>query len=131
MKLKLTFLAGAAVGYVLGARAGRDRYDEMKQQADALWHDPRVQEKVAAATDTVKEKAPDVGAKLNSAAGNAAAAVKEKAADTASTAKDKAADTAEAAKKKAADAKDGDATPLIGQEKGSDYEPRVTKVQSR
>lgn len=118
MKLKLTFLAGAAVGYVLGARAGRDRYDEMRQQADALWHDPRVQEKVSAATDTVKEKAPDVGAKISSAAGSAASAVKDKATDTASAAKGKVTDAHS----------DG---PLIGQEKGSDYQPRVTKVQSK
>ena len=50
MKLKLTFLAGAAVGYVLGARAGRGRYEEIKNQAETLWQDPRVQEKVTAAT---------------------------------------------------------------------------------
>ena len=107
MKLKLTFLTGAAVGYVLGTRAGRDRYDEMKKQADALWHDPRVQEKVSAATDTVKEKAPDVGAKISAAAENAASTVKDKVGDAG-----------------------GDDGTLIGQEKGSDYTPRETKVQS-
>ena len=109
MKLKLTFLAGAAVGYVLGARAGRDRYDDMKKQADALWHDPRVQEKVSVATETVKEKAPDVGAKISSAAGSAASTVKDKVSDAAGD--------------------EGGA--MIGQEKGSDYTPRETKVQSK
>ncbi len=108
MKLKLTFLAGAATGYILGTRAGRDRYDEMKKQADALWHDPRVQEKVSAAGDTVKEKAPEVGAKLTAAAGTAASAAKDKVTGS-----------------------DKDGGALIGEERGSDYVPRVTKVQSR
>ncbi|WP_040159279.1 hypothetical protein [Mobilicoccus massiliensis] len=119
MKLKLAFLSGAAVGYVLGTRAGRDRYDEMKKQADALWHDPRVQEKVSTATETVKDKAPDVGAKLSSAAGNAASA-----------AKDKASSAADAAKNKASEVRNSNDGAMIGEEKGSDYSPRETKVQS-
>ncbi|GAB49963.1 YtxH domain-containing protein [Mobilicoccus pelagius] len=113
MKLKLTFLAGAAAGYVLGTRAGRDRYDDMKKQADALWHDPRVQEKVSVATETVKEKAPDVGAKISSAAGSAASTVKDKVSDA------------------AGDEGEGEGGAMIGQEKGSDYTPRETKVQSK
>lgn len=126
MKLKLTFLAGAAVGYVLGTRAGRDRYEDMKKQADALWHDPRVQEKVSQAGDAVKDKAPDVGAKIAAAAGSAADVAKDKVAGAADAAKDKAAGAADAAKSKVS----GSGDMLIGEEKGSDYEPRVTKVQS-
>ncbi|WP_168582474.1 YtxH domain-containing protein [Gephyromycinifex aptenodytis] len=103
---RLTFLAGAAVGYVLGTRAGRGRYEEMKQQADALWHDPRVQEKVSTASQTVKEKAPDVSAKLAEVAGQATAAAKEKV---------------------SGDSKDD---MLIGSESGSDYVPHETKFQS-
>ena len=82
---KLTFIAGAAIGYLLGSRAGRARYDDLKRQADALWHDPRVQAKVSAAGQTVKEKAPEVGAKLADAAGHAASA----ATHAAAAAKDK------------------------------------------
>ena len=79
------FAVGAGVGYVLGTRAGRERYEAMKTQADNLWHDPRVQDKVAEAGQAVKEKAPEVQAKLASAAGtvkdNVTETVKEKVAD--------------------------------------------------
>lgn len=80
------FLTGAAAGYVLGARAGRGRYEQIKTQADTLWHDPRVQERVGqaqsfvaetggAVVEAAKEKAPDVSAKLGDAAGAAKAKV--------------------------------------------------------
>ncbi|RYZ58621.1 MAG: YtxH domain-containing protein, partial [Proteobacteria bacterium] len=39
---KLTFLVGAAAGYVLGTRSGRERYDQIVGQAQRLWKDPRV-----------------------------------------------------------------------------------------
>ena len=113
---KLTFLAGAAVGYVLGSRAGRGRYEEMKHHADALWHDPRVQEKVSAAGQTVKDKAPEVGAKLAGAAGQAASAAKDAAGNAASAAKEKVGGS--------------DDDMLIGSEKSSDYTPHETKFQS-
>ena len=75
---RLMFIAGAANGYVLGARDGRGRYEQIKSQADSLWHDPRVQEKVSTASATVKEKAPEVQAKLTDAASHAADAAKTK-----------------------------------------------------
>lgn len=52
----LTFAAGA-VGYVLGARAGRERYEQIRDQAQRLWRDPRVQEKTDQATAVIKDKA--------------------------------------------------------------------------
>ena len=33
MKNKLTLLIGIAIGYVLGARAGRERYEQLKATA--------------------------------------------------------------------------------------------------
>ena len=36
MRYKLTFLAGAAVGYVLGARAGRARYEQLSDIASRV-----------------------------------------------------------------------------------------------
>lgn len=106
---KLTFLAGAAVGYLIGVRTDRSRYEEMKRRADALWHDPRVQEKVSAAGQTVKEKAPGVGAKIAGAAGQATSAVKHKVTSNGEA---------------------GSADQLIGSESGSDYTPHETKFQS-
>ncbi len=43
MKGKILFAAGLAVGYVLGTRAGRERYEQMKRAANGFWNDPRVQ----------------------------------------------------------------------------------------
>lgn len=68
MKGKLILLAGAAVGYVLGTRAGRQRYEQLKGRADALWHDPKVQQKVSEAQEAVRARAPEIQEKLNDAA---------------------------------------------------------------
>lgn len=60
MRGKILILTGLAVGYVLGARAGRERYEEIKNAATKLWNDPRVQTKVDAVEDFAKEKGPEV-----------------------------------------------------------------------
>ena len=60
MKGKILLLTGLAVGYVLGTKAGRERYEEIKTAANKLWSDPRVQKPVKQAEDFVKDKAPEV-----------------------------------------------------------------------
>lgn len=60
MRGKILILTGLAVGYVLGARAGKERYEEIKNAAAKLWNDPRVQTKVEAVEDFAKDKAPEV-----------------------------------------------------------------------
>jgi hypothetical protein len=60
MKGKILLLTGLAVGYVLGTRAGRERYEELKASANKVWSDPRVQKPVKQAEDFVKDKAPEV-----------------------------------------------------------------------
>ena len=60
MRGKILLVAGLAIGYVLGARAGRARYDELKAAANKLWNDPRVQRPVNQAEEFVKERAPEV-----------------------------------------------------------------------
>jgi hypothetical protein len=35
---KLTLLAGVAIGYVLGSRAGRERYEQIKAGASKVAH---------------------------------------------------------------------------------------------
>ena len=44
MRGKLIFIAGLGVGYVLGARAGRERFDRMVGQARRMWESPAMQE---------------------------------------------------------------------------------------
>ena len=71
---KITLLAGGAIGYVLGSRAGRQRYEQIKSQAQTLWQNPKVQAKKTQAQQFAKEKAPLVKDK----AAGAAASTKEK-----------------------------------------------------
>jgi hypothetical protein len=66
---KLTVLAGFGAGYVLGAKAGRERYEQIAGKAQELWRDPRVQQKAGQAQQLVKDKAPGAG---SNGAGDAA-----------------------------------------------------------
>jgi SLT domain-containing protein len=54
---KLKWLVGFGAGYVLGARAGRERYDQIAGKAQEMWSDPRVQAKADQAQQLVMEKA--------------------------------------------------------------------------
>lgn len=54
---KLTLLLAAGAGYVLGARAGRERYDQIKRAATRVKDDPRVQDTAHQAAGLAKEKA--------------------------------------------------------------------------
>jgi hypothetical protein len=62
---KAGLVVGMAAGYVLGARDGRGRYEQIKTQAERLWNDPKVQQQASAAQDLVKQKAPQVADKLS------------------------------------------------------------------
>lgn len=54
---KPALLTAFGIGYVLGARAGRERYDAIAAKAQELWHDPRVQQKAHRARATANETA--------------------------------------------------------------------------
>lgn len=68
MKGKILLVVGLGVGYVLGTRAGREKYDQMKAAALKFWNDPRVQKRVDDAQDFVKDKAPEVAEFLSDGA---------------------------------------------------------------
>jgi SLT domain-containing protein len=57
MLKKLMFLGAGAVGYVLGAKAGRERYEQITTQAQKLRTNPTVQQKVDEAKETAKSAA--------------------------------------------------------------------------
>ncbi|MEW1772030.1 YtxH domain-containing protein [Streptomyces sp. NPDC086777] len=42
MRYKLTFAVGLALGYVLGTRAGRERYEQLKKSARQVAQNPAV-----------------------------------------------------------------------------------------
>lgn len=44
MRFRVVFVAGLAVGYVLGSRAGRERYEQIKRMAQRVADNPKVQE---------------------------------------------------------------------------------------
>jgi uncharacterized protein YjbJ (UPF0337 family) len=75
---KTQLLAAAAIGYVLGARAGRERYEQIKTGAQKVARDPRVQAAGHKAQDAVASQAA-----------HAAEMAKDKVTDAASTAADK------------------------------------------
>ena len=68
MKGNFLFATGLAAGFVLGSRSGRAAYDKLKARSAELWHSKPVQDKVAAAAETVKDKAPEVSEHLGEAA---------------------------------------------------------------
>jgi hypothetical protein len=61
MASKLSFLVGFGAGYVLGARSGRERYEQIADKAQQVWRDPRVQDKAGQAQQVVQEKVGQVG----------------------------------------------------------------------
>lgn len=68
MRGKILFVFGLVLGYVLGTRAGRERYEQIKAGAEKVWLDPRVQQQVHTVEEFVKDKAPDLADKATSAA---------------------------------------------------------------
>ena len=71
-------LTAGAVGYVLGTRAGRERYEQIKSGAQKLKNNPTVQQKVREAGTAVKENAPVVKDKVAEAASTAKSAAQDK-----------------------------------------------------
>ena len=63
---KLSFLAGVGAGYVLGARAGRERYEQIRRAWSQAKDDPRLQSIAGVA----QAKADDALSSLRSKMGN-------------------------------------------------------------
>lgn len=82
MKGKLLFVAGAAVGYVLGARAGRKRYEQIRAGASKVWETPGIQRQVHTAQDLVAKKIGDVPGALIEGAKRAVSTVANRPAQT-------------------------------------------------
>ena len=75
MKGKILFLTGLGLGYVLGTRAGRERYEQIKAAVGRVWNDPRVQHQVDSVGAYVKDKAPDLAEMVTDRAKKVAAQV--------------------------------------------------------
>ena len=73
---KVLLLVAGGIGYVLGTKAGRERYEQMRSTFNKVKDDPRVQEKAQQAADLAREKAPVVKEKLSEAADTASSKAK-------------------------------------------------------
>ncbi|GAA0634769.1 YtxH domain-containing protein [Sporichthya brevicatena] len=76
---KAMFLTGAAVGYVLGARAGRERYEQICRATEQLRANPKVQQATEMATARGGEIAHKVADTATEKAHTMAGAVADKA----------------------------------------------------
>lgn len=90
---KLTLLIAAGAGYVLGTRAGRERYEQIKTQANKAWQTAPVQSAKEDVQDAAKQTASTVGAKVAEAATDA----KDKVVNTAKSNDDGGAGTSDGA----------------------------------
>jgi hypothetical protein len=80
MRYRFTFFAGLAVGFVVGARAGRERYEQLKKLARTAADSPAMQQLAGAAQaqagnlaksarDKAAERVPRLTAKARSKVG--------------------------------------------------------------
>ncbi len=80
MRYRFTFFAGLAVGFVVGARAGRERYEQMKKLARKAADSPALQQLAGAAQaqagnlaksakDKAAQRVPGLTAKAKSKVG--------------------------------------------------------------
>jgi hypothetical protein len=64
MRGKLLFITGGLAGYVLGARAGRKRYEQIASAANELWNTKPVQRRVTEVRDFALNAVGDVPSAL-------------------------------------------------------------------
>ncbi|GGT13359.1 YtxH domain-containing protein [Streptomyces atratus] len=57
MRYRLTFIAGLALGYVIGARAGRERYEQLKKSARQFAQNPAVRNTAESAAQSGRDLA--------------------------------------------------------------------------
>ena len=75
---KLLLIGAAAAGYVLGTKAGRERYEQIKRQSSKLWNSEPVQHGVHEAEGVAKQAASAAGSKVADVASTAGSKVTAK-----------------------------------------------------
>jgi len=75
MRYKLVFFTGLGIGFVLGAKAGRERYEQLRKAARKAWDSPAVQQAAGALQAQATTYAKAAGGKVADGAGVARAKV--------------------------------------------------------
>jgi hypothetical protein len=120
MKGKVGLVIGLAAGYVLGTRAGRERYEQIKTQATKVWELDPVQAQVAKVQAFGASAAKAVpgalwnGAKRVTNAASAPGTAQERAQRAGAAAKSSAKDVAGAVEDSVEDAKKAAPAPTEG-----------------
>ncbi|MGP3979869.1 YtxH domain-containing protein [Streptomyces sp. KR80] len=70
MRYRFTFIFGLAVGYVLGARAGRERYEQLVKSARQLSENPAVRNAAEAAATNSRSVAAKAADKVTATVGH-------------------------------------------------------------
>jgi hypothetical protein len=99
MRFKSGFLVGLGAGYVLGAKAGEERYQQLVDAARSLRENPGVQRLTGEVNKTVavgKDRVSEAASRKVEQAGDAAAAQAAKARDAVTSVGKKTDDTTEA-----------------------------------
>lgn len=71
MRGRILFVIGLGAGYVLGAKAGRQRYEQIASTADKVWNSPSVTKQRHEVQQFVETKAPKLVETAKDAAGDA------------------------------------------------------------
>jgi len=77
-KYRISFVSGFAAGFVLGTRAGRERYEQIKKAARQVADNPSVQQAAGAVQAQASELASAAGSKLTDGARTARSKVGER-----------------------------------------------------
>jgi len=130
MRGKAGLVIGLVAGYVLGARAGRERYEQIKAQVEKVWNLEPVQAQVTRVNDFAKSTAMalpstlwDSAVKVTKAATSKGTTPGQKLDSAIKTGKDQADDVSAAAQKSAKAVKDAADDAVADLSKAAD-EPR-------
>jgi hypothetical protein len=77
MRYRIVFLAGLGIGFVIGTRAGRERYEQMRRLARKVADNPSVQQAAGALQAQAAGYAKTAGGKVADRAGAARAKAAE------------------------------------------------------